>query len=78
MDTAQGTRGQEGLNGKAGDLAWRRSSWCSSHSCLEFAHLPNRHVAVRDSKQPFSAPVLVFTAQEWEAFLSGVSAGEFG
>jgi hypothetical protein len=58
--------------------SWQRSSLCSSHTCVEVAHLPDGAVAVRDSKQPISAPVLVFTTQEWEAFISGVSAGEFG
>jgi hypothetical protein len=59
-------------------MSWQRSSWCSTNSCVEVAELPDRRVAVRDSKQPVSAPVLVFTAQEWEVFISGVNAGEFG
>lgn len=59
-------------------MSWQRSSWCSSHSCVEVGHLPDGGVAVRDGKQPASAPVLVFTTEEWEAFISGVNAGEFG
>ena len=62
----------------AATMAWRRSSWCSSSSCLEFVNLPGGGVAVRDSKQPISAPVLVFGAHEWNEFVSGVSDGEFG
>jgi hypothetical protein len=59
-------------------LSWRRSSWCSTNSCLEVADLPDGGVAVRDSKQPISEPVLIFSAKEWRAFISGVNAGEFG
>jgi hypothetical protein len=33
-------------------------------------------VAVRDSKDP-NGPALVFTPQEWKAFLHGAGRGEF-
>jgi hypothetical protein len=33
-------------------------------------------VNVRDSKNP-TGPLLRFTADEWQAFLDGVQAGEF-
>jgi Domain of unknown function (DUF397) len=33
-------------------------------------------VAVRDSKQP-DGPVLVFTPDEWDAFVGGAKDGEF-
>jgi uncharacterized protein DUF397 len=33
-------------------------------------------VAVRDTKTA-DGPVLTFTADEWDAFLRGVAAGEF-
>ncbi len=36
-----------------------------------------RIVAIRDSKDP-DGPALVFTADEWRAFVSGARAGEFG
>lgn len=62
----------------AGQLTWRRSSSCSQDSCVEVADFPDGGVAVRDGKEPTSSPVLVFTAQEWEAFVVGVKAGEFG
>jgi hypothetical protein len=79
MDTGHGTGRQEGVSGVAATLVWRKSSRCSASSCVEVADLPGgRGVAVRDGKQPISAPVLVFTDQEWEAFISGVKAGEFG
>jgi len=58
--------------------AWRRSSRCSTQSCVEVADLPGGSVAVRDSKASGQAPVLVFNQQEWQSFISGVKAGEFG
>ena len=69
--------------GSAEDLAtaplpWQRSSFCSANSCVEVASLPHGGTAVRDSKPAESSPVLLFTAEEWASFLSGVKAGEFG
>jgi Domain of unknown function (DUF397) len=37
----------------------------------------DRLFLVRDSKLGGKSPVLAFTADEWDAFLSGVNAGEF-
>jgi predicted secreted Zn-dependent protease len=56
---------------------WRRSSKCdnSSGNCVEVATL-DEATAVRDSKDPAS-PVLVYTRQEWTAFIDGVKSGEF-
>jgi hypothetical protein len=54
---------------------WRKSTYSSTNGCVEVALIEDR-VAVRDSKDR-SGPVLVFTAHEWHAFLSGVRAGEF-
>jgi hypothetical protein len=34
-------------------------------------------VAVRDTKDAGSGPVLLFTRTEWEAFLDGAKKGEF-
>jgi len=61
----------------ASPMAWRRSSRCATQSCVEVADLPDG-VAIRDSKSPGTSPILVFTADEWESFISGVKAGEFG
>jgi hypothetical protein len=55
--------------------SWRKSSWSNANGCVEVAFVQGQ-VAVRDSKQ-HGGPVLVFTAHEWEAFLSGVRDGEF-
>jgi Domain of unknown function (DUF397) len=75
-DLGQSTSGA--YHRTAAPLAWRRSSRCGSESCVEVAGLPDGGVAVRDSKSAEAAPVLVFTADEWAAFISGVKVGEFG
>jgi hypothetical protein len=57
---------------------WRKSSYSSGNGgqCVEVArNLPNI-VAVRDSKNP-EETALVFTPQEWRAFLDGVRSDEF-
>jgi hypothetical protein len=59
-------------------VAWRRSSRCSTQSCVEIADLPGGDVAVRDSKSPDGSPILIFGTDEWKSFISGVKAGEFG
>jgi hypothetical protein len=57
---------------------WRKSSYSTNGgNCVEVAlNLPGI-VAVRDSKNP-DGPALIFTPDEWRAFLSGARAGEFG
>jgi hypothetical protein len=57
---------------------WRKSSYSGNGggNCVEAASLEGGMTAVRDSKNPDGA-VLTFTAGEWQAFLSGVRAGEF-
>jgi hypothetical protein len=59
-------------------MKWTRSSLCSADqpSCVEVTTLPDRCVAVRDSKNPGAAH-LVFTRAEWTAFLAGAVAGDF-
>lgn len=54
---------------------WRRSSRCSTQSCVEVEHLGDT-VRVRDSKLADS-PVLTYSQPEWADFLAGVKAGEF-
>ena len=56
---------------------WRRSTKCSTNSCVEVMDLPDGGKAVRDSKAGPRGPVLLFTAEEWIAFARGVRAGEF-
>ncbi|WP_430641000.1 DUF397 domain-containing protein [Couchioplanes caeruleus] len=58
--------------------AWRKSSYSNGNggsNCVEVAHVGTA-VAVRDSKYP-SGPSLLFTPQEWTAFLAGAKDGEF-
>jgi hypothetical protein len=56
---------------------WRKSvrSGANYDNCVEVAFLSGG-VAVRDSKQP-DGPVLLFTQQEWDAFVDGAKDGEF-
>jgi hypothetical protein len=58
-------------------VRWVKSSMSSATSqCVEAAALGGGRIAVRDSKDP-DGPVLVFTPEEWSAFLAGVKGGEF-
>lgn len=56
-------------------LSWRKSSASASGDCVEVA-LASNSVLIRDSKKR-RPHVLEFTFSEWQAFLSGVRAGEF-
>lgn len=61
------------------DTVWETSSFCGGNgSCVEIARLAAGEIAVRDGKQRAAGPVLIFTQDEWVAFISGVKAGEFG
>jgi hypothetical protein len=55
---------------------WRKSSFSNGgDNCVEVA-ANGGTVAVRDSKDRGQTP-LVFTRDEWAAFLAGAKAGEF-
>jgi Domain of unknown function (DUF397) len=56
-------------------LTWRKSTRSGMNGCVEVAFAEER-IAVRDSKNQ-AGPVLVFTPQEWRAFVGGVRDGEF-
>jgi hypothetical protein len=56
---------------------WRKSTFSGQHACVEVAMLHGGEVAVRHSRQP-TGPALVFTPEEWSAFLQGAWHGEFG
>jgi Domain of unknown function (DUF397) len=57
---------------------WVKSSYSGPQgNCVEVAHLTGGGVAMRNSRHP-DGPALVFTAAEWDAFLSGARDGEFG
>jgi hypothetical protein len=57
--------------------AWRKStrSGPNCDNCVEVAFVPGA-IAVRDSKNP-TGPVLIFTPDEWDAFVGGAKDGEF-
>lgn len=57
--------------------SWRKSTRSGgADNCVEVATATDRHVGVRDSKNP-DAGILVFTPGEWSAFVAGVRDGEF-
>lgn len=56
---------------------WIKSSKSNNNgSCVEIQATDQGGVNVRDSKLGDSSPVLTFTANEWDAFVEGVRAGE--
>ncbi len=58
--------------------SWRKSSHSNGNggnNCVEVATLGTT-IAVRDSKDP-NGPALLFTPDEWNAFLCGAKDGEF-
>jgi uncharacterized protein DUF397 len=60
-----------------GTLAWQKSSYSAAGGhCVETAHLPGGHQAVRDSKDK-DGPVLVVTPQQWRSFVGGIKNGAF-
>jgi hypothetical protein len=57
---------------------WRKSTYSGPDgNCVEVAFLVDGNVAVRDTKDNGRGQVLAFAPGEWDAFLAGVSAGEF-
>lgn len=60
------------------NMSWRSSSYsnASSNNCVEVADTPGC-TAVRDTKYREQA-VLVFSGREWQAFVTGLTAGELG
>ena len=58
-------------------IDYRISSFCSLGDCVEVGQVPGGSVTVRDTKDPERRTSLVFTRDEWHAFVLGVKAGEF-
>lgn len=57
--------------------SWVKSSLSFANgNCVEVASLPEGEIGVRNSRDAKGA-VLVFTPDEWHAFLGGVRNGEF-
>ncbi len=56
---------------------WRKSSYSngSGGDCVQVALAIPEVVAVRDSKNP-DGPQLIFSHEEWQAFIAALRAGE--
>jgi hypothetical protein len=54
--------------------AWVKAAASGQGNCVEVAAVEDL-VLIRDSKTPH--PVLIFTRAEWDAFKTGVTAGDF-
>lgn len=60
------------------NAAWFKSSYSNGNGeCVEVAYLGDE-VAMRDSKQHGTGPVLTSNAEGWRSFIAGVVNGEFG
>jgi hypothetical protein len=60
--------------------AWpqfRTSSFSGGDNCVEVARFEDGSVAVRHSRTVVAGDGLVFTGDEWAAFVAGVKNGEF-
>jgi Domain of unknown function (DUF397) len=57
---------------------WTKSSRSgpTGGNCVEVAFLADGCVAMRNSRHP-DGPALIFTSDEWGAFVGGASDGEF-
>ncbi|MFD8917316.1 DUF397 domain-containing protein [Streptomyces sp. NPDC059569] len=61
----------------AAGLEWVKSSYSGNNgNCVEVAVPFGGGRAVRDSKNP-GGPALLFSADEWQAFVRGAADGEF-
>ncbi len=58
-------------------IEFKISSFCDFGNCVEVGQLPGGAVAVRDTKDGERSTSLVFTPEEWTAFVAGVKNGEF-
>ncbi|HTP17338.1 MAG TPA: DUF397 domain-containing protein [Streptosporangiaceae bacterium] len=61
------------------DVTWVKSSRSgpTGGNCVEVAFLADGRTAIRNSRHP-DGPTLLFTRGEWDAFIGGARAGEFG
>lgn len=66
----------EGRQDGRHDGTFRISSFCQAGECLAVAMQLDGSVKVRDTKNARKQPLL-FTRDEWAAFVKGVKRGEF-
>jgi hypothetical protein len=67
-----------GLPAELDAVSWRISSFSGSDSsCVAVAPIRPDCIAVRNSNRP-GAGAVYFTEAEWDAFIRGAQAGEFG
>jgi Domain of unknown function (DUF397) len=57
------------------DVSWRVAAACNNGACVKVAAIDGG-IAIADSKSP-DGPVLVYTHDEWLAFLNGAKEGDF-
>lgn len=57
-------------------IQYKTSSFCNGGGCVEVGRTPDGQIVVRDSKDPERRDELVFTAEEWGAFVAGIKNGE--
>lgn len=57
-------------------VEYKISTFCNFGDCVEVGQLPGGSMSVRDTKDP-ERRSLVFTTDEWDAFVKGVKNGEF-
>ncbi|GAB3294595.1 DUF397 domain-containing protein [Parasphingorhabdus pacifica] len=55
---------------------WRKSSYSAQEECVEVGNRGPGIIGVRDTKGPVSG-IVVFTAETWSDFLTGVRSGRF-
>ena len=67
----------KGMSVDLTNARWQKStrSGPNCDNCVEVAFVGDA-IAVRDSKHP-TGPVLIFTGEEWDAFVGGAKDGEF-
>lgn len=63
---------------EVGRTSWQKSSLSNLNgNCVEVGFLPSDRIGVRDTKDKGRGPALIFSASEWNAFITAVKLGEF-